>query len=129
MPRGAATFALLMLLAQCGRAAPQQDFLLTLPHPLQAREHAYLEVTLGAIGPGQEIDVTTADGQELGVISPHGIRLGQAAGAYTLPIPATAIRRDRIAIRLTVTRAGAAPRAPTPQELRDVKLILEAGSP
>lgn len=129
MPRVAAAFALLMLLAQCGRAAPQQDFVLTLPHPLQAQERAYIEVTLGAIGSGQEIDVTTADGQELGVISPHGIRLGQAAGTYTLPVPTTAIRRDRIAIRLSVTRAGAAPRTPTPQELRDVKLVLEAGSP
>jgi hypothetical protein len=84
-------FALLALLVQNANAASALDMTLPLPHPLGAGETAWIEVKVGPISRGQEINVTTAPGQELGVISPFGMRFGQEAGIYTLPVPADAI--------------------------------------
>jgi hypothetical protein len=118
----AAAFALLALLAQIANAASVSDMTLVLPRPLRAGETAWIEVQVGPISRGQEIDVTTASGRELGVISPFGGRVGQDAGTYTLPVPADAIRDGRLPVRLTITQFGAPPRAPTEQEVRSVKL-------
>jgi hypothetical protein len=122
MRPAAAAFALLALLAQNANAASALDTLV-LPHPLRAGETAWIEVQVGPIG-HQEIDVTTASGQELGVISPFGVRVGQDAGTYTLPLPGDAIRDGRVSVRLTITQFGAPPRAPTAQEVRSVKLTV-----
>jgi hypothetical protein len=81
----------------------------------------WIDVQVGPLGGGREISVTTASGQQLGVISPFGVRTGQDAGTYTLPVPRDAIRDGRISIRLTITQFGAS-RAPTAQEVRGVKL-------
>jgi hypothetical protein len=101
---------------------------LALPHPLTAGGIAWLQVQVGPIGRAEEIDVTTAAGQRLGTISPFGVRSGQAAGTYTLPVPADAIHDGRLSVRFTISQAGTAPRTPTAEELRGVKLIVpEAG--
>ena len=118
----ATLFALVALLAQSTNAAAD-DITLALPHPLAAGEIAWLEVQVGPIARGQEIDVTSAAGQELGTISPFGVRSGHGAGTYTLPVPGDAIRDGRVSVRLTITQFGAPPRAPTAQEVRSVKLI------
>ena len=123
MSRAAAAFALALLFAQCGRAVAQ-DMTLALPQPLDAGETAYIEVKLGVIGPGQEIEITTPGGRTLGVISPHGIRAGRAAGTYTLPLPADAICQDRIAIKLRITRSDAKARMPTADEVRGVRVVV-----
>jgi len=123
MRPAAAAFALLALLAQKANAASALDMTLVLPHPLRAGETAWIEVQVGPIG-HQEIDVTTASGQELGVLSPFGVRVGQDAGTYTLPLPGDAIRDGRVSVRLTITQFGAPPRAPTAQEVRSVKLTV-----
>lgn len=125
MVRGAAAFALLMLMAPCGRAAACRDIALTLPHPLRNGESAFVEVRLGVLGPGQEVDVTTSAGRALGTISPFAIRLGHPAGTYTLPLPVDAIDGDHVCVRLTVTRAGATSRPPTPREVLGVTLLLD----
>jgi hypothetical protein len=124
MRPAAAAFALFALLAQNANAASGDDTTLVLPHPLRAGEIAWIEVQVGPIGRGQEINVTTASGQELGAISPFGVRMGQDAGRYTLPVPGDAIRNGRVSIRLTITQFGAPPRAPTTQEVRSVKLTV-----
>jgi hypothetical protein len=80
-------------------------------------------VQVGAIRRGQEIDVTIASGQELGVISPFGVRSGQDAGTYTLPVPAGAIRNGRLSVRLSIIQSGAPTHTPTAEEVRSVKLI------
>jgi hypothetical protein len=111
MRQAGVMLALLALLAQNANAAPaqqpSQDIVLALPRPLGAGETAFIEVQVGPIG-RREIDVTTASGQELGVISPFGVRAGQDAGTYTLPVPNDAIRDGRVAIRLTISQQGAA---------------------
>lgn len=126
MNRTAAVIALAMLFAQCGRAAAQ-DMTLTLPQPFDAGDSAYIEVQVGVIGPGHEIEVKTADGRMLGVISPHGIRAGRAAGTYTLPLPADVICNGRVGITLMITRSDAAPRVPDADEVRGVRVVVNDG--
>lgn len=122
----AAVIALAMLFAQCGGAAAQ-DMTLTLPQPFDAGDSAYIEVQVGVIGPGHEIEVKAADGRVLGVISPHGIRAGRAAGVYTLPLPADAICNDRVGITLMITRSDAAARVPDVDEVRGVRVVVNDG--
>jgi hypothetical protein len=120
-------FAVLALLVQGGTAAIAQQptaaatIALELPHRLGAGDTAWIEVRVGPLGGGQEIAVATASGRELGVISPFGIRAGQDAGTYTLPVPADAFRDGRVSIRLTITQFGNT-RAPTTDEVRGVSL-------
>ena len=127
MNRTAAVIALALLFAQCGGAAAQ-DMTLTLPQPFDAGDSAYIEVQVGVIGPGHEIEVRTADGRMLGVISPHGIRAGRAAGVYTLPLPADAICNDRVGITLMITRSDAAARVPDVDEVRGVRVVVNDGA-
>jgi hypothetical protein len=121
-------FALSAHLALNGTAATAQsaarDMTLQLPHPLAADETAFVIVQVGAIGRGQEVEVTTAAGQSLGVISPFSVRAGQEAGTYSLPVPATAVGDGRVSLRLTISQFGAPPRAPTAEEVRSVKLSI-----
>lgn len=115
---------LFVLCAQSGHAAAEQPITLTLPHAWHVGETAWVQVQVGVISRGQEIEVATASGQELGVISPYGVRMGQASGIYTLPVPKEAFSNQRLSLRLTITQAGIAPRAPTMEEVPSVKLIV-----
>ena len=126
--RRTAAIALLALLARGTMAAEARDMNLVLPHPLQAGETAWLDIAVGAIG-HQQIEVTTAAGEALGTISTFGLRFGQDAGDYTLPVPADAIHGKRVTIRLTITQPGAPQRAPTDQEVRSVKLKIAGTTP
>jgi hypothetical protein len=118
--------ALFAQLALNGNAAMAQDaarsMTLELPRALAASETAYIEVQVGPIGRGRTIEVTTAAGEPLGVVSPFGVRAGQDAGTYPLPVPQEAIRDGRLSIRLTISQPGGASRAPTVDEVRGVKL-------
>jgi hypothetical protein len=124
--------ALCAHLALNGNAAMAQDaarsMTLELPRALAASETAYIEVQVGPIGRGRTIEVTTASGEPLGVISPFGVRAGQDAGTYPLPVPQEAIRDGHLSIRLTISQPGGAPRAPTADELRSVKLGVGGGT-
>jgi hypothetical protein len=121
-------FAVAAHLALNGNAASAQsaarDMTLLLPHPLEADETAFVIVQLGAIGRGQEVELTTTSGQPLGVISPFSVRAGQEAGTYPLPVPRDAVRDGRLSVRLTISQFGAPRRAPTAEEVRSVKLSL-----
>jgi hypothetical protein len=120
MRRTAATILLLAMAA----AAPAGDRTLVLPHALSAGETAWIEVQVGPVAHGREIDVTTDNGLNLGTISPFGVRFGQDAGTYTLPVPPDAIRNGRVSIRLTISQPGGPPRKPTPQEVKGVAVKI-----
>ncbi|MEA2911636.1 MAG: hypothetical protein QOJ15_3717 [Bradyrhizobium sp.] len=126
MRPAAAALALFAHLALNGNAAMAQDaarsMTLELPRPLAAGETAFIEVQLGPIGRGRTIEVTTAAGQPLGTISPFGVRTGQDAGTYPLPVPEDAIRDGRLSVRLTISQPGGSARAPTADEVHSVKL-------
>jgi hypothetical protein len=124
--------ALFAQLALNGNAAMAQDaarsMTLELPRALAAGETAYIEVQVGPIGRGRTIEVTTASGEPLGVVSPFGVRAGQDAGTYPLPVPSDAIRDGRLSIRLAISQPGGASRAPTADEVRGVKLGVGGGT-
>ncbi len=127
MRRAAAALALLALLMPDGSAAQapraEREVVLNLPRPIGAGETAFIEVAIGAIGRGQSVEITTAAGRSLGVITPFGVRAGQDAGTYTVPVAADAIRDGHVALRLTV-RQGDTAHAPTTEEVRGIKLNI-----
>lgn len=118
-----AAFVCLALLARQADAAEARHLTLTLPRALGPGETAFANVELGLLARGLEIEVTTAAGQELGVISPHGVRAGQEAGTYALPIPPDAIVKGRVALRLSVNQFGHT-RAPTAKEVKSVRVKI-----
>ena len=97
---------------------------LTLPHAPRAGEAAFLDVTLGVIPRGAEIGITTPSGHSLGTISPYGIRSGEEAGSYSLPVPADAIHGKRLPLLLTLTYEDEQ-RTPTKREVKRVRLVLK----
>lgn len=113
-----------MLMASSVAAASAQALILVLPHPIRAGETAWIEVRVGSIRRGEEIEVESEAGKELGVVSPFAARSGHEAGIFLMPLPRDAIRDGRIAVRLTVTKHNGSPRTPTPREVRGVKLVV-----
>jgi hypothetical protein len=100
-----------------------REMTLALSHAPRQGETVWLLVEVGAIGHNQ-IELTTQDGQPLGTISPYGIRSGQAAGTYTIPIPSDAFKGGRLALRLSMMRADRTQRAPTAEEVKSVRLVI-----
>jgi hypothetical protein len=111
-------------LLQAAPTAPGRILALTLPHPLTENEVVWIEVKVGVIERGAEIEITTLKGQTLGVISPFGIRSGDPAGTYTVPVPPEAISDGRVKVRLTLNRYGHANRPPTTRQVKAVRLKI-----
>lgn len=118
-----AALALFALLAQTAYTVPGRVVTLALPHALHEGETAWLEVRVGVIERGAEIEIATKAGQSLGVISPFGIRSGRQAGTYTVPLPADAISDDRIALRMLLSHDGRQ-RAPTAKEVKSIRVKI-----
>lgn len=96
---------------------------LSLPHALRAGESASLEIQVGAVPHGTEIEVRTASGQLLGVISPFGVRSGNPSGTYTVPVPPDAISHNHISVRLLL-KYYQSQRAPTRKEVKSVRIRM-----
>jgi hypothetical protein len=96
---------------------------LMLPHPLQSGAHAWLEVRVGPLAPGQRIRVTTSAGDEIGTIAPFGPAQRRQSGVYSLPVPPDAIQQGALSVRVTVTQSNAPARAPTATEVQSLKLL------
>lgn len=118
-----AAFLCLALLARPADAAEGRDMTLTLRRALHPGEAAFAEVQLGLLARGHEIEITTAAGRQLGVISPHGVRAGQELGIYTLPIPVDAIVNGTVTLRLSL-HFGDTRRAPTAKEVKSVRVKI-----
>lgn len=99
-----------------------RDVTLTLAHPLRAGEALSLELRVGAIPRGSEIEITTPSGRTLGTISPYGTRSGREGGTYTVPLPADVVSNNNVSLRLSITGYGRAQRAPTSDEVKSVRL-------
>jgi hypothetical protein len=113
------SFALLVQTA----SAPGRVVNLVLPRSLNADEGVAVELKIGVIARGAQIKVETPSGKTLGVISPYGIRAGNEAGTYTVPVPPEEISNNRVSLRITLT-FNRARRAPTAKELRSVRLQI-----
>jgi hypothetical protein len=120
-------FAALTLFSLLAQEASGRAVNLALPHALREGETAWLLVTVGAIPRGAEIEITSPSGRLLGVISPYGIRSGNAAGTYTVPLPADAISGRRVSLLLILDLSGKQ-RAPTAREVRKVQVRIREGN-
>ena len=115
----------LVFFALMGQPAPAGRVVaLALPQGLRAGETAWLEVKIGVIERGDEIEIQTTAGQPLGTISPFGIHAGQPAGTYTVPVPAEAISNNHLSLRLLIDEPGHAQRGPTMKEVSRVRLKI-----
>jgi len=129
MRRAKLVLALALLCTQGGCWAARDAIVLKLPPAHAQGDTLYLEIELGVVGAGQEIEMTTEDGRLLGVVSPHAIRPGRAAGTYTLPLPAEAIDRGRLRVRVNVTRSDAPVRPASEQEVRSLRIVAMPATP
>jgi len=109
-------------------SAPGRVVNLVLPRNLNADEGVAVELKLGVLERGNEVRVETISGKLLGVISPYGIRSGNQAGTYTIPVPAEAISNNCVSLRIILVRHSRGKRAPTAQEVRSVKLKITSAS-
>ena len=119
-----ATFFSLALLFQPTSAGAGRVVNLVLPRDVSANEAVWIELKLGALARGAEIEIETTEGKMLGVISPHGIRSGDEAGTYTVPVPTEVISNKRLSIRLTLKQLDHSKRAPTTKEVKNVRLKI-----
>ncbi|HEY3579410.1 MAG TPA: hypothetical protein VGK82_02665 [Pyrinomonadaceae bacterium] len=97
---------------------------LILARSLTAEEGLAVELKLGVLERGNKIKVESMSGKLLGVISPYGIRSGEEAGTYTVPVPPELVSNKRLSLRIVVDQYSRGKRAPTKQELRDVRLQI-----
>lgn len=121
----ATLFAFALLVQTSG--APGRAVDLVLPRSLNEDEGVAVELTLGVLERGARVQVQTSSGRTLGTISPHGIRSGEEAGTYTVPVPTEEISNNRVSLRITVKHSRNK-RAPSTQELRGVKLVITPSS-
>ena len=111
------------LALQGTNAGPGRVVNLVLPRDLGPDDAIVLEVKLGVIASGAEIEIETLTGKTLGVISPHGIRAGNEAGTYTVPIPPEAISDKRLSVRI-IHSFQSRKRAPSNKEVKSVQLRI-----
>jgi hypothetical protein len=114
------SFALLVQTA----GAPGRVVNLVLPRSLTAEEGISVELKLGVLERGNEIEIETMSGKLLGVISPYGIRSGEEAGTYTVPVPPKLVANKRLSLRIILDQHSRGKRAPTNKELRGVRLQI-----
>jgi hypothetical protein len=115
--------ALLAFFALLAQPSAGRVETLVLPHALRSGETAWLEVTVGVIPRGAEIEVATTSGRLLGVISPFAIRSGNPAGTYTLPLPAEVISDSRVSVRVSLNYYHSQ-RAPTQEEVKEIRVKI-----
>ena len=118
-----APLAVLALVALLAQSSAGRIETLVLPHTLRAGETAWLEVKVGVIARGAEIEITTTSGRLLGVISPFAIRSGNQAGTYTVPLPADAISNGRVSVRISLNQYHSQ-RAPTLTEVKSIRVKI-----
>lgn len=115
------SFALLVQTAAPGRVVN-----LALPRELKDDEGVSLELKLGVLGRGSEIVVETMSGKHVGVVSPYGIRAGEEAGTYTVPLPPEAIEGNHVLLRL-ILQQGREKRTPTNKQIKNLHLQITPG--
>ena len=118
----ATLFAFALLVQTTG--APGRVVNLVLPRGLNEDEGLAVELKLGVLERGAKIQVETASGKNLGVVAPYGIRSGEEAGTYTVPVPAEEVSDKRVSLRIILSQHSRGKRSPTTQELRSVKLRI-----
>jgi hypothetical protein len=120
-----AGLAVCALLAQPAQNLPGRVVTLALPHDLRIGETVWLEVKVGVLQRGDEIEIQTTAGQPLGTISPFGVHASQPAGTYTVPVPAGDISNGHLSLRLLIDPSGHTQREPSAKEVIRLRLKIK----
>ena len=101
---------------------------LRLPKSTVRDDRIWLELKVGVLTRGTEIEIRTADGRLLGVISPYGAKFRDAAAVstYAVPVPRDVVDKGQLAFRLIVTGPHRSQRTPTKRDIRSVRLKVTA---
>lgn len=126
-----ATAALCLLLSGCTHAATagapdvgaRKTVTLTLPRSAAEGEAVAARIAAGAVPRGARIIVRLPTGEIAGSVTPYGIRSGQKAGVYTIPLPAGATANGKVTLHLEVKEKRGT-RAPTDREVERVELVF-----
>lgn len=129
MPRLSIWAVCLALFAQAADDVDHLAMELKLSRALKAGETVVLQVRLGVLPRGREVEVTTDKGRALGTISPFGVPLGQAAGTYSLPVPAEVLVDGHVSVHLSVSLPANKKRKPTTEEVKSVRLAISSPEP
>ncbi len=104
---------------------PGGKLTLTLSRRPAANEMLVVQIKVGVLKRGTKIIVRAIDNEIAWTIAPFGIRPGQKAGLFTVPVPSKAVADKTVSLRLEVLEKDAkAARAPTKAEIEDAKLAL-----
>jgi len=102
---------------------PGGKLTLNLPRQAAANEMVVVQLKVGVVKRGTKIVVRTTHQEIAGTITPFGIRPGQKAGLYTVPVPSKAITDKKVSLRLEILEKDAkAARAATAAEIEDATL-------
>ncbi|HKI18718.1 MAG TPA: hypothetical protein VKA15_12605 [Isosphaeraceae bacterium] len=104
---------------------PGGKLTLTLSRQPAANEMLVVQLKVGVLERGTRIVVRAIDQEIAGTIAPFGIRPGQKAGLFTVPVPGKAIANKKVSLLVEVLEKGAkAVRAATKAEIEDAKLVF-----
>lgn len=121
-----AAFAALAASALLTRAVaaplPARTETLALPCALDGNT-VRLRLRLGRLARGTEISVRSESGEPIGTASPYGLLKGQEAGTYDLRLRPGLFRDGRITVRLSARHFAKPLRAPSADEVREVKIF------
>ena len=111
--------------AQTG-AGNGRSMSLTLPKAPAQTDNIWLQVKIGNLAKGTEVEIWSVKGRFLGSISPFGAASRNPADSstYTVPIPRDAVKDDRFEFQLVVKGLNNSERAPTKKDVRGVKLKI-----
>ena len=98
---------------------------LTAPRALRSDEGTEVQLTAGRLPRGARLQLTNDKGEFYGALAPFGpMRDRAGTTTATIPIPRSALVDGRVRVRVRVLEPGAAPRAPHPDEVRNVSLVV-----
>lgn len=105
--------------------APQthKTVTVTLPRAAASNEAVAVRISAGVLPDGARIIVRLPSGEIAGSVTPYGVRTGQKAGIYTIPLPQHAVANGTVTLHLELGEKRGEPRAPTEQEVEKVEVV------
>lgn len=95
---------------------------LTAPRMPGPDDGVEVQITAGRLPPGARIELMAEQGESYGALAPFGPARNTTTA--TVPIPRSALVNGRLRLRLRVIEPGAPPRAPRPEEIESLNLVL-----
>lgn len=109
--------------AEAGAPQARKTVTLTLPRAAASNEAVAVRIAAGVLPRGARIIVRLQSGEIAGSVTPYGVRTGQKAGLYTIPLPQHAIANGTVTLHLELSEKRGGPRAPTEQEVEKVEVV------